>query len=147
MKYDLFGDFVEFKNTKQGKKVDNPDQDIIISFRKILDKKHNYQSVRITLNQGMVKSLKDNKIFTFKILYQENTNNILIRFDNSSNAFSIINKKIRPDQTHDFYNKYITAVMLDVMKEKNAKSLIYKGKYYEDKLAYLFKLSEIKKGE
>ena len=146
MKYELFYDFVEFKNTKEGKKVDTPSaKDLTLNFRKV--KQGKFETVRIGLNAGLVSSLKENKIFSFKLLFNEQNLNICLRYDNSTNAFTIVNKRSRAKGTHDFYNKYVTAVMMKVLKEKNAKSITYKGKYYPDKLSYLFTIDKVNKNQ
>lgn len=144
MLFEAFGDFVEFKNTKEGKKVGVNDKDIELRFIKIVDPKTKKEYVRIVLSSSLVESLKQNKIFSFKFLYNERSHDVLLRYDNSSNAFTFVNKKIRPNGEHEFINKYISATMLNFMKEKNSKRLVYKGRYLKDKLAYIFSLSKTK---
>ena len=146
MKYEMFYDFVEFKNTKEGKKVDVPDAgSLTLNFRKI--KQGKFETVRIGLNPGLVQSMKENKIFSFKLLFNETNLNVCLRYDNSSNAFTIVNKASRAGGSHDFYNKYVSATMLKVLADKKARSSSYKGKYVKDKLAYLFVIDKVNKDD
>ena len=144
MKFGTFEDFVEFKNTKQGKKVDEQQEILKLRFSKISNKKTGAEYVTIVISSDLAKSLKKNQIFSFKLLYQESTNNILLKYDKSSNAFSIVDKRCRASGEYVFIDKYITAVLLDVMKDKGSTYLSYEGKYFEDKLSYLFKMKKSK---
>lgn len=147
MEWTKFSNFVEFKNTKEGKKVDESGKDgeLKLSFRKV--KQGKLETIRVGLNPGLVKSLKENKIFSFKLLFNESSLDVCLRYDTSSNAFTIVNKKIRARGEHEFYNKYITAVMMKVLKDKNAKAITYKGKYYKESLAYCFSISKVSKAD
>lgn len=124
------------KNLKKLAETDGKEPNI--RFRKVTDKRGNY--IRIELNKPLLRSMKDNKVFTFKLLFSPNDNRVALRFDNSSNAIDLTGRRTRSNGDIHFMDKFVTATTLPLMKEH--KVFTYECKFIKEQIIYIFKLKK-----
>ena len=129
--------FEEFKNTTASKKLIETDNKVPqLKFRKIPYK--NKTDIGVILNRPLLRLMKDNKVFTFKLLFNESNGKVAIKYDNSSNAMTLVNRSTRPNGDIVFSDKFITATMLPLLG--NHSQFIYECKFIKEQLIYIFTL-------
>jgi len=133
MEYHTLSGFEEFKNTEASKKLADREYNKEPQLKFHKQKKF----VQIILNKALLRSMKDNGVFTFKLLFNEKTKQVAIKYDKSSNAMSIVNKRTRGDGSLMYQDKFVTATMLPLLSEDRP-TKIYKCKFIKDQLIYIF---------
>lgn len=138
MELNILSGFEEFQNTTAGRKLMDygSEKEPQIKFRKVTDS-NNQTYVQVVLNKPLLRIMKDNKVFTFKMLFNEQTKQVAIKYDNSSSAISLVNRRSRSNGDICFQDRFITVTMLPLLGDKS--SLNYTLKTNRDKLIYIFK--------
>ena len=133
--------FEEFQNTEEGRKVHGhgriSSSEPFLKFRKINYK--NRTDVAIILNRPLLRMMKDNGVLTFKLLFNEKTGQVAIKYDTSSSAKTLVNKRTRVNGDILFTDKFVTATILPLMKDKNL--ILYKVKSVVDKIIFILNKS------
>lgn len=143
MIYHTLSGFEEFQNTKEGKKVTGyrtkSSNEPTLRFRRIAYKNRNRNDIAVILNRPLLRLMKDNGVLTFKLLFNETTGQVAIKYDTSSSAKTLVNKRTRTSGDILYTDKFITATIMPLMK--NEKVLTYKLKSVVDKIIFIFNKS------
>ena len=148
MVLNILSTYVDFKNTKEGKKVEpgrKGDDTPYLRFIKFYSKPNNIPQVRIEISGPLVKEMKENGITRFKLMFDEKSYNVAFVYNTLPNAKDLSKFKLRPRGCIEFMDKYVTATMLPLLDEKNATRLIYKGKFIKEASAYTFTIYKLTK--
>jgi len=141
----ILSTFVDFKNTKESKKLDIDDSELILKFTKVKRTSGKGFDIRISLNKDLVEDMKKNGILHFKFMYDEKSYNVAIVYCTLKDAYNFEGRKARPSGNIELLDKYVTATLLKLFEEKNAMSIKYKGRFIKDQSAYLFTMGKINK--
>lgn len=138
MELNILSGFEEFQNTEEGRKLIDygSEKEPQLKFRKVKDANGKVY-VQIVMNRPLLRMLKDNKVFTFKLLFNEKTKEIAIKYDTSSNAFTMVNKRTRSNGDLCYQDRFVTVNLLPLFGDKQ--TLIYTIKCDREKLIYIFK--------
>ena len=132
----LFG-FVEFKNTKAAKKAVIRDVKGGISLT--VSKITSPTEIVIRFSKGLIASMKANKFTTFKLMFNELTNQIALVADYSNNAINVENSStFEKGRGYTITNKYIKYTFRPEFENKDIKSFVYQGRYLVDDACYIF---------
>lgn len=143
----ILSTYVDFKNTKEGRKVDQePDLPFLIKFTRIKKVNNKGFDARVNLNKSLVKHMKENGINRFKFMFDEKSYNVAIVYCTlQEELLEFEERKTRTDGSIEILDKYISATMIKILEEKKARSIRYKGKFIKDSSAYIFTMGKINK--
>lgn len=119
------GDFVEFQNTRNAKIAFKKEcsEGLGLRFTKIQPATCKNPSVQCNISTALLECMKKNRLCTFKMLFNEKTNEIIFQYDNSSNAINVDDYKEQKVGIQ-FTTKLITYTMLPVIGDKKSISYI-----------------------
>ena len=135
--------FEEFKNSKNCKKQMLIEGRKLISFTiRIVKGYKGKLGLNIVFSNELIKDLQNNKITTFKFLYNENENAIAIRYDNSSNCYDLNNYTIQKNGTIQIHDIYITYTLLPILEKEGLKGYKYAGQFFPNNSCYIFRINK-----
>ena len=105
MELNILSGFEEFKNTTEGRKLSDCGNEKEPQLRFRLVKIRDREDVIVIFNRPLLRSMKDNGILTFKLLFNEETKQVAIVYDNSSKAMTLVNKRTRENGDIIFQDK------------------------------------------
>ncbi len=140
MVLDILSTFVDFKNTKEGKKLAIRKGEAL-SLKFVRVKKYYGEGgydIRIVISNELAHDMASNGINRFKFMFDEASLNVAIVYQNLKDSYDLSTRKVRPNGDYEFNDKYVSATFLPIIEEKNCSSMLYKGKFLKDKSAYVF---------
>lgn len=142
----LLSGFVDFKNTKEGRRVDEEGiPSLALKFLRVRKVNGKGYDVKICLNRSLLLDMKKNGITRFKFMFDEKSTNVALVYCTLDTAYDISDYKTRKNGSIEVIDKYVTAVMAKVLESKNATSITYKAKLLKEHSAYLCTMGKIVK--
>ena len=120
-------DFCEFQNTAASKKQIKKEcsEGLSLRFSRVKSGKHVYVTAFFSL--ALVECMKKNRLCTFKMLFNQKTNEILMQYDNSTKAINLDKYQTRSTGIA-IIDKFVTYTMLPLIP-KDQTSIKYTCEY------------------